>query len=160
MTIVSFGIGMTYALEAADKLAADGISAEVIDLRTLRPIDYDTVLASVMKTNRCVTIEEGFPVTICDPRAVDLAEAAVTDLFGPPAWRRLERPIMGAEDFSYVLEQVPGAMLFLGVSHEGEDWTQCCGIHSTRMLLDETVLPQGAALLAGLAERFLERGFG
>lgn len=107
-----------------------------------------------------VVIEEGFPVTICDPRAVDLAEAAVTELFGAPAWRRLERPIMGAEDFSYVLEQVPGAMLFLGVSHEGEDWTQCCGIHSTRMLLDEAVLPQGTALLAGLAERFLEQGFG
>lgn len=62
VTIVSFGIGMQYALEAADKLAEDGISAEVIDLRSLRPIDYDTVLASVMKTNRCVTVEEGFPV--------------------------------------------------------------------------------------------------
>ena len=62
VTIVSFGIGMTYALEAAEKLAADGISVEVIDLRTLRPIDYDTVLASVMKTNRCVTVEEGWPV--------------------------------------------------------------------------------------------------
>ncbi len=62
VTIVSFGIGMTYALEAAEKLAADGISAEVIDLRTLRPIDYATVLESVQKTNRCVTVEEGFPV--------------------------------------------------------------------------------------------------
>ncbi|HEX9859207.1 MAG TPA: pyruvate dehydrogenase complex E1 component subunit beta, partial [Paracoccaceae bacterium] len=62
VTIVSFGIGMSYALEAAEALAKDGISAEVIDLRTLRPIDYDTVLASVMKTNRCVTVEEGWPV--------------------------------------------------------------------------------------------------
>jgi pyruvate dehydrogenase E1 component beta subunit len=62
VTIVSFGIGMTYALAAAEELAGEGISAEVIDLRTLRPIDYDTVLASVMKTNRCVTVEEGFPV--------------------------------------------------------------------------------------------------
>jgi len=62
VTIVSFGIGMTYAMDAAEKLASDGISAEVIDLRTLRPIDYDTVLASVMKTNRCVTVEEGWPV--------------------------------------------------------------------------------------------------
>lgn len=62
VTIVSFGIGMTYALEAAEKLAEDGISAEVIDLRTLRPLDYDTVIASVMKTNRCVTVEEGWPV--------------------------------------------------------------------------------------------------
>ncbi|ANT61329.1 pyruvate dehydrogenase complex E1 component subunit beta [Salipiger sp. CCB-MM3] len=62
VTIVSFGIGMTYALEAAEKLAEDGISAEVIDLRTLRPIDYGTVIESVKKTNRCVTVEEGWPV--------------------------------------------------------------------------------------------------
>ncbi|MFW2543539.1 pyruvate dehydrogenase complex E1 component subunit beta [Primorskyibacter sp. 2E107] len=62
VTLVSFGIGMTFALEAAEKLAEDGISAEVIDLRTLRPIDTGTIIASVQKTNRCVTIEEGFPV--------------------------------------------------------------------------------------------------
>ncbi|TCP42315.1 pyruvate dehydrogenase complex E1 component subunit beta [Rhodovulum marinum] len=62
VTIVSFGIGMTYALEAADKLAEDGIEAEVIDLRTLRPMDTATVIDSVKKTNRCVTVEEGFPV--------------------------------------------------------------------------------------------------
>ena len=62
VTLISWGIGMTYTLEAAEKLAAEGISAEVIDLRTLRPLDYDTILASVKKTNRCVTIEEGFPV--------------------------------------------------------------------------------------------------
>jgi pyruvate dehydrogenase E1 component beta subunit len=62
VTIVSFSIGMVHSLAAAEKLAAEGISAEVIDLRTLRPIDYDTVLASVMKTNRCVTVEEGWPV--------------------------------------------------------------------------------------------------
>ncbi len=62
VTIVSFGIGMQYALEAADKLAEEGISAEVIDLRSLRPMDTETVVKSVMKTNRCVTVEEGFPV--------------------------------------------------------------------------------------------------
>jgi len=62
VTIVSFGIGLTYSLQAAEELAKEGISAEVINLRTLRPIDYDTILASVMKTNRCVTVEEGFPV--------------------------------------------------------------------------------------------------
>ncbi|AVO38678.1 pyruvate dehydrogenase complex E1 component subunit beta [Pukyongiella litopenaei] len=61
VTIVSFGIGMQYALEAADRLAAEGISAEVIDLRTLRPMDTGTVIRSVMKTNRCVTVEEGWP---------------------------------------------------------------------------------------------------
>ncbi|GGG64183.1 pyruvate dehydrogenase complex E1 component subunit beta [Salipiger pallidus] len=62
VTIVSFGIGMQYALQAADQLAEDGIDAEVIDLRTLRPIDYGTLIESVKKTNRCVTVEEGFPV--------------------------------------------------------------------------------------------------
>ncbi|MFL2794817.1 MAG: pyruvate dehydrogenase complex E1 component subunit beta [Paracoccaceae bacterium] len=62
ITIVSFGIGMQYALEAADELSAQGIEAEVIDLRTIRPIDYETIIQSVSKTNRCITIEEGFPV--------------------------------------------------------------------------------------------------
>ena len=62
VTIVSFGIGMKYALEAADKLAEDGISAEVLDLRTLRPMDTASIIESVKKTNRCVTVEEGFPV--------------------------------------------------------------------------------------------------
>ncbi len=61
VTIVSFGIGMQYALEAADKLAEDGISAEVLDLRTLRPMDTASIIKSVMKTNRCVTVEEGWP---------------------------------------------------------------------------------------------------
>jgi pyruvate dehydrogenase E1 component beta subunit len=61
VTIVSFGIGMTYAHAAADKLAAEGIEAEIIDLRTIRPLDLETVLVSVRKTNRCVCVEEGFP---------------------------------------------------------------------------------------------------
>ncbi|QFT93349.1 2-oxoisovalerate dehydrogenase subunit beta [Roseovarius sp. THAF9] len=90
VTIVSFGIGMTYALEAADKLAEEGVSAEVIDLRTLRPLDYDTVLASVMKTNRCVTVEEGFPVAsmgnhlsaVIMERAFDYLDAPVINCTG------------------------------------------------------------------------------
>ena len=61
VTIVSFGIGMTYALEAADRLAEEGIEAEVIDLRTLRPMDTASIVKSVRKTNRCVTVEEGWP---------------------------------------------------------------------------------------------------
>ena len=84
VTIVSFGIGMKYALEAADLLTKDGISAEVIDLRTLRPIDYDTVLASVMKTNRCVTVEEGFPVgSIGDHLASTIMQRAFDHLDAP-----------------------------------------------------------------------------
>ncbi|WP_295317284.1 transketolase C-terminal domain-containing protein, partial [Roseobacter sp.] len=61
VTIVSFGIGMQYALQAAEKLAEDGVSAEVIDLRTLRPMDTASIIRSVMKTNRCITVEEGWP---------------------------------------------------------------------------------------------------
>ena len=61
VTLVSFGIGMRYAIDAAAALAELGIDAEVIDLRTLRPMDMPTVIESVKKTNRCITIEEGFP---------------------------------------------------------------------------------------------------
>ncbi|MFE1602047.1 pyruvate dehydrogenase complex E1 component subunit beta [Methylobacterium sp. ID0610] len=61
VTIVSFGIGMTYALKAAHELAEQGIGAEVIDLRTIRPMDSETVVESVRKTGRCITVEEGFP---------------------------------------------------------------------------------------------------
>ena len=90
VTIVSFAIGLTYALAAAEELAKAGISAEVINLRTLRPIDYDTVLASVQKTNRCVTVEEGFPVgaignhlsAVIMSRAFDYLDAPVINCTG------------------------------------------------------------------------------
>lgn len=106
-----------------------------------------------------VTITPGFPVTVCDPRAVTLAEAVSAQLFGPGQFKRLDQPMMGAEDFSYVLEKIPGAMLFLGVAHEGVDWHNCPAIHSPRMIVDESALPRGAALLAGCAERYLAQGW-
>jgi pyruvate dehydrogenase E1 component beta subunit len=61
VTIVSFSMGMTYALKAADELAQEGIDAEVVDLRTLRPMDTETIVESVKKTGRIVTVEEGWP---------------------------------------------------------------------------------------------------
>ena len=89
-TIVSFGIGMQYALEAAEQLQAHGVSVEVIDLRTLRPIDYETIIKSVEKTNRCVTVEEGFPVgsignhlsAVIMERAFDYLDAPVINCTG------------------------------------------------------------------------------
>ncbi|MEP9398483.1 pyruvate dehydrogenase complex E1 component subunit beta [Mesorhizobium sp. KR2-14] len=60
-TIVSFGIGMTYAVKAEAELREMGIDVEIIDLRTIRPLDFDTIIASVKKTNRLVVVEEGFP---------------------------------------------------------------------------------------------------
>ncbi len=84
VTIVSFGIGMAHSLDAAERLATEGIEAEVIDLRTLRPLDYETVLASVRKTNRCVTVEEGFPVgSIGNHLAAVIMQQAFDDLDAP-----------------------------------------------------------------------------
>ena len=105
-----------------------------------------------------MTITECFPPTVNDARAVALAEAVATAL-PEGAFMHLPAPIMGAEDFSYVLAKVPGMMAFLGVAEAGADWRHCCGIHSNKMLVDETVLPRGAAFLAGCATRFLERGW-
>ncbi|MGB6374336.1 MAG: pyruvate dehydrogenase complex E1 component subunit beta, partial [Methylocella sp.] len=61
LTIVSFGIGMVHALQAAEELERGGIDAEVVDLRTIRPMDSATIIQSVKKTGRCVTVEEGWP---------------------------------------------------------------------------------------------------
>jgi pyruvate dehydrogenase E1 component beta subunit len=60
VTIVSWSMGITYALKAAEELAGAGIDAEVIDLRTLKPMDNETIIASVQKTGRAVTVEEGW----------------------------------------------------------------------------------------------------
>jgi pyruvate dehydrogenase E1 component beta subunit len=90
VTMISFGIGMTYTVKAAAELATLGIDAEIIDLRTLRPIDYDTLIASVMKTGRAVVIEEGYPqCSIGDhvanqimQRAFDYLDAPVITIAG------------------------------------------------------------------------------
>ncbi len=104
-----------------------------------------------------LTFVEGFPPTINDARAVALGETVTQGLGG--TFLRMEHPIMGAEDFSYVLQKMPGAMYFLGVAQEGEDWSQCCGLHSSKMMVDEAVLPYGAAFLAGCATHFLSQGW-
>ncbi|MBB3861220.1 pyruvate dehydrogenase E1 component beta subunit [Novosphingobium hassiacum] len=85
VTIVTYSIGVGLALEAAQKLADEGIDAEIVDLRTLRPLDKQAVLASLAKTNRLVVVEEGFPVcsiaseiiTICMEEGFDHLDAPV-----------------------------------------------------------------------------------
>ena len=75
---------MAVALKAAEELAKDGISAEVIDLRTLRPLDTATIATSVRKTNRCVVVEEGWPVAGFGAQIVDeIQRAAFDDLDAP-----------------------------------------------------------------------------
>ncbi|MBM3511089.1 MAG: pyruvate dehydrogenase complex E1 component subunit beta [Alphaproteobacteria bacterium] len=84
VTIVAYSIAVGLALDAAERLAGEGIEAEVIDLRTLRPLDIDTVLASVAKTNRLVTVEEGWPVaSIGAEVAAQVMERAFDDLDAP-----------------------------------------------------------------------------
>jgi pyruvate dehydrogenase E1 component beta subunit len=84
VTIVSYSIGVGLALEAAEQLAGEGIDAEVIDLRTLRPLDKETVLESLAKTNRIVVAEEGFPVcSIASEISAICMEEGFDDLDAP-----------------------------------------------------------------------------
>ncbi|MDI6026035.1 pyruvate dehydrogenase complex E1 component subunit beta [Corticibacterium sp. UT-5YL-CI-8] len=90
VTIVSFGIGMTYAVKAEAELREMGIDVEIIDLRTIRPMDLDTVIASVKKTNRLVVVEEGYPQSSVgdfianqvSQRAFDFLDAPVITIAG------------------------------------------------------------------------------
>ncbi len=118
-----------------------------------------TNVAAAHKCEATVTIEQGFPVTLCDGRAVALAQKTAKALFGEEGWTTMPNPVMGAEDFSYVLNKVPGAMLFLGATPEGGDFKSCCALHSNRMVLDENVMARGAAMHAAYAEAFLADGF-
>ncbi|RJY09509.1 M20 metallopeptidase family protein [Aurantiacibacter aquimixticola] len=138
-------------------------------MRNLSPERREAVKAAVVdvaeniaRAHRCeaqVTITPGFPPTINDPRAVVLGEKVARELGGEEPWATRPAPTMGAEDFSYVLEKVPGAMFFLGVAAEGVHWQGCCGLHSSRMVVDESVMPKGAAFLAGCVRNFLADGW-
>ncbi|MCZ4342653.1 pyruvate dehydrogenase complex E1 component subunit beta [Sphingomonadaceae bacterium G21617-S1] len=84
VTIVSYSIGVGVSLEAAKQLEAEGVDAEVIDLRTLRPLDKETVLASLRKTNRMVVVEEGWPTCSIASEIISIAmEEAFDDLDAP-----------------------------------------------------------------------------
>ncbi len=106
-----------------------------------------------------IEIIPGFPVTVCDERATALARQTAKRLFGEDAWFEMPHPMMGAEDFAYVLQKAPGVMVFLGASPEGGDWRTCCALHSNRMVLDERVMARGAAMHCAVAETFLAEGF-
>jgi amidohydrolase len=102
-----------------------------------------------------VNIDRGFPVTVNDGRVVDLAQSVATRLFGQDGWISMTHPMMGAEDFSYVLQRTPGAMAFLGGAPEGGDFRTCCALHSNKMVVDETVMARGIAMHCAMAEAML-----
>jgi amidohydrolase len=91
----------------------------------------------------------GYPVLVNDAAGVDFVEAVGRSVFGEKRVVRMKAPAMGAEDFAYVLEKVPGAMIRLGIRNEPLGAVH--PIHSPRFLLDESALPAGAAMLASLA---------
>ncbi len=118
-----------------------------------------TNIAAAHLANVSVEIIPGFPVTNCDSKAVALAKATAQSLFGDASWLTMPSPIMGAEDFSYVLQKVPGVMVMLGATPEGGDFQTCCGLHSNRMVLDENAMARGVAMHCAYAEAFLSNGF-
>ncbi len=106
-----------------------------------------------------VDIVQGYPVTTNDATFARFAAGVVDDHLGPGRSYQMPSPVMGAEDFSYVLQQVPGAMVFLGVCPpEHADPFSAPACHSNRMVLHEDVMADGMALHAAVATTFLARG--
>lgn len=93
----------------------------------------------------------GYPVTVNDPTEADFAGRTADALFGPGRYFVAPQPVMGSEDFSYVLEEVPGAFVFLGACLPDRDPATAAYNHSPEALFDDAVLPDGAALYASLA---------
>ena len=118
-----------------------------------------TNIAAAHLCEAAVTIRRGYPVTVNDPAFVDFARGVATDLIGADNYVPMPAPFMGAEDFSYVLQRMPGCMMFLGVMPQGggdhmhDDHIASC--HSNRMILDEDAMAVGIAMHAAIAHRFL-----
>ncbi|MGV8996226.1 MAG: pyruvate dehydrogenase complex E1 component subunit beta [Parvibaculaceae bacterium] len=93
VTLVSHSHGLVYCLEAAEKLAGEGIDAEIIDLRTLRPLDIDTIVASVKKTNRLVTVEETWPVCGIGAEIAASVQAKAFDYLDAPILRVTQKDV-------------------------------------------------------------------
>ncbi|MGY4397702.1 amidohydrolase [Sphingomonas sp. UYAg733] len=104
-------------------------------------------------------IDPGYPVTMNDARATELMRSCAVSLGGDQAWQVMPAPMMGAEDFAYVLRDVPGAMAFSGVAAEGSDARTNPPLHNTKMVIREDAMAMGVAMHCALAERFLNAGF-
>lgn len=98
-------------------------------------------------------ISQGYPVTVNDSHFNQFAADTARELFGEQGYREMPAPMMGAEDFSYLLQRFPGAMMFLGVKPDDEALAAPC--HSNRMILNESAMAHGVALHSQIALKFL-----
>ena len=109
-------------------------------------------------TDVVVEVIPGYPVTVNNDTFADFATGVAEEIIGAEHVRRLPNPVMGAEDFSYVLNEVPGTMMFLGGTPSGRDPATAAPNHSNRVMFDETAMINGAALYAAIALRHLAAG--
>ncbi len=105
-----------------------------------------------------VDIEQGYPVTVNDAAFTELVLSVAGEVLGEENARLLAAPIMGAEDFSYVLQQVPGAMAFVGARPADEDPATAPMNHSNRVVFDESAMAAGIATYVAVAKRHLSSG--
>lgn len=134
-------------------------------IRTVSDKTRATVLQAVERTASGIAsahgavaevhLTQGYPVTVNDPDAARFSLDTAVQLFGAKAALEMPAPVMGAEDWSYVLQQVPGAMAFLGTRPAGAAPADVAPNHSNRMVLDESAMAVGIATYAGVALRWL-----
>jgi hippurate hydrolase len=117
--------------------------------------DVVTGIAQAHGLSVDIEIERGYPVTVNDDGAAEFVAATVGDVFEPKRFAWMPNPVPGAEDFSFVLAEVPGAFAFLGACPPDLDPATAAYNHAPDAVFDDSVLPDGAALLAELAVRRL-----
>lgn len=115
-------------------------------------------IASAHAAHVEVDYVDGYPVTVNDPGSADFALGVAGDVVGAATTVKMPNPIMGAEDFSYVLDRIPGAMLFLGGTSHDRDPSTAPANHSNRVVFDESAMVQGMSVYSALALRHLDPG--
>ncbi len=133
------------------------LSQASIDTLTIETRRLAEGIASAHGCTADVRFAVDYPVTVNDPTEAAFAQGVATELFGEERFEPAADPLMGSEDFSYVLDRVPGAYVFLGCTPPERDWTAEPWNHSPLVAFDDAVLPDQAAFLAELAWRRLHR---
>jgi hippurate hydrolase len=117
--------------------------------------DLAIKIASAHGAEAEVRVDAGYPPAVNNPDIVEVIGKVSRELFGKDHFRLLPTPIMHSEDFSYILERIPGAMAFLGARPEGQG--DIADIHSPQMILNEDAMAVGVALHASVALHLLQQ---